>query len=132
MSRTHHHLAQGRRTRLLIKRPDHYTGWAGENCWEQEGKRFVRKQTIRAMRRISKAMCGRAAVYMEYAEAKAVVDDMFYECTYYDWCAESYREWLDEQSVEPYNDYNDYDDDYYDLDYRYDDRYYEPEDFYGW
>lgn len=35
----------------LLRLPDRYTGWMGEQCWRSHGKRFLKKLQHRAVRR---------------------------------------------------------------------------------
>lgn len=35
----------------LVKYPDRYTGWLGEQCWRKEGKRFIKRNVTRSERR---------------------------------------------------------------------------------
>lgn len=41
-----------RRSKLL-KLPNRYTGWVGEDCWRSEGRRFLKRLEHRAKRRFA-------------------------------------------------------------------------------
>lgn len=38
----------------FLKLPDRYTGWLGEDCSKQEGRRFIKRVEHRAIRRYAR------------------------------------------------------------------------------
>jgi hypothetical protein len=47
MSRSHYSYPREKTLRFFGKR----TGWYGENCWAQEGRKFIKTMVVRANRR---------------------------------------------------------------------------------
>lgn len=50
MSHTNHHNAP--KAPRFLHRDDTYTGWKGEDCYAQNGRRAIKRQEHRANRRI--------------------------------------------------------------------------------
>lgn len=42
------------RRKTFLKMPDRYTGWLGEDCFKQEGRRYIKRLEHRAHRRVAK------------------------------------------------------------------------------
>lgn len=55
MSHTKHH--NDSRSGRLLKLPHKYTGWIGENCWRQRGRRFLKRWQNRCIRRYGRILC---------------------------------------------------------------------------
>ena len=42
------------RRQTFLKLPDRYTGWLGEDCYKQEGRKYIKRLEHRAIRRASR------------------------------------------------------------------------------
>lgn len=40
----------------LLKLADKYTGWIGEECWRQNGRKFIKRLQARHNRRVGKKL----------------------------------------------------------------------------
>ncbi len=60
MSNTRHHNAP--KAPRMLRLDDTYTGWKGENCWAQDGRKFIKRQEHRANRQGGKRQLAKELV----------------------------------------------------------------------